>query len=270
MEFSGKRTEHDLIERQYTPYCFHDACKCYSASAGETGSVKSVSIKSFLATLTIALTANALASSLPCTDHVSVASMLGSSCAVGGTTFSNFDYTVSGSGADLAPPASDIYVDFGNGPLMLVFTASWYLDGQDVGHNSYNAFIDFDVLAPENFLITSVGLSASGYDTRGSVGKVIETISDGVNTYSLKVSGFPLTTTTLSDSLTFVGVPEIHVTKKIQVGQGNGFDSISQSFTLIDPPAGAPEPSSMLLIGAGLVALGMKRSWKKPKPRQLD
>src|SRR5690348_8581628 len=96
------------------------------------------------------------ASPLPpdCTDGTSVDSMAGASCSVGGTIFSNFAYKVSGSGANLAPPASGVFIQFqtsASGPG-LVFTADpvWSLDGPGAGqyNNSYNAFIDFDVAAP--------------------------------------------------------------------------------------------------------------------------
>ena len=233
--------------------------------------MKSRLLKSIPVFFALVLTGNIVANPLPadCTDGVSLASMAGSSCSVGETIFSNFAYKVTGNGANLAPADSAVHISFVNTLLnpQLLFTAdpAWNLDGPDSEgfNNSYNAFIDFDILAPENFVVSGIGLSATGFDMLGSAGKVVETVLAGVDILQLQVSGFSETTTTLSDSLSFDGAQQIHVTKKIQLsngnGQGNGFDSIAQSFTLTDPPAAVPEPTGMLLIGSGLIALGLMR-----------
>jgi hypothetical protein len=232
--------------------------------------VRTKNTKSLLIVLTVALAANVMADPLPgdCTNGASIAN-IASSCSLGGTIFSNFTYKVSGGGADLAPTADQVFIQFVNTVLspQLMFSAdpTWNLNGPDGGKadNSYNVFIDFDVLAPANFVVSGIGLSATGFDMQGSAAKVVETVVSGSGTSQLQVSGFPTTTTTLSDSVSIDGAQQIHVTKKIQLsngnGQGNEFDSVSQTFTLTDPPAPVPEPASMLLIGSGLIAVTFMR-----------
>src|SRR5438309_375079 len=107
-------------------------------------------MKRLLLLLTLTFATNAMADPLPpteCTDGVTVAS-IAASCSVGGTIFSNFAYEVTGSGANLAPTAAEVYIHIVNTLLspQLVFTANpaWNLEGPQGGrsNNSYNAFID--------------------------------------------------------------------------------------------------------------------------------
>lgn len=241
---------------------------------------------SILVPLLLTSAVNAVATPLPqplCASGVSVADMASGSCSLAGTIFSNFTYKVTGNAEDLAPAAADVHIQFLNGFLnpQLVFSAdpAWQLEGPEGGrsNNTYNIFIGFDVAAPGGSLVSGVGLSATGFDMAGSAGKVIETVVLADDTFELQVSGFPTIATTLSDSVVFDGVPQIHVMKKIQLsngeGQSSGFDSVTQSFTLTSAPAAVPEPVEMLLFGSGLVTISLlrplraklRRSRRKPE-----
>jgi hypothetical protein len=148
-------------------------------------------------------------------------------CNAGNALLSNFTYSVTGNGANMAPTASQITVaPSSSGPLFaqLDFTSSplWSLIGPagGQGNNSYNAFLSFTVTAPATWGIVNVGLTATGLDQGGSAGKVIESLSNGTQ---LQVSGFPSTLTTLSDSgIEFVPISSVNVVKKIQLSNGQG------------------------------------------------
>lgn len=192
---------------------------------------------------------------------------LAGGCYVGNALLSNFGYSVSGNGADLAPSSTDITVtpSVPGNMSRLVFTSTviWSLIGPDAGqgNNSYNAFLSFTTTALTNEGIRNIALSATGRDQNGGAGKIVETLSNGKQ---LQVSGFAETLTTLTDpGVPFAAVSSLDVTKKIQLsngqGQGNEFTEIVQDITVA-----TPEPMSFHLVGlSGMAALLLRKRFRR-------
>ena len=112
---------------------------------------------------------------------LSSVTLAGGTLCPGDALLSNFSYSVSGNGADLAPSSSDITVTpsvYGN-MSRLVFTSTviWSLIGPDAGqgNNRYNAFLSFTITALTNEGIRNIALSATGRDQNGGAGKIVET-----------------------------------------------------------------------------------------------
>lgn len=197
----------------------------------------------------------------------------GFSCTLDGLTFSNFTYFANPSTG--LPTASSISVNpvNNNGTVGFDFGGPFI----SLSGTSTDALLSYDIMAAAGDLMTadSVTLLSAAASGTGAVAEVAEGVCAGTqaangscngNSFSLSASvpGSNSQTVSLGAGVSFQTILKNIITQGATTGQGNAAISLFENTTTVtgggggNPGGGtAPEPTSMLSLGSGLVITSM-------------
>ena len=206
-----------------------------------------------VAALVMGLSSLAEASAVPAvacsTGTLTLYLISGYSCTIGSLTFSDFKYSNAAFGGATAVPAAGISVTPITGSEEgFQFEAPWSVSSAQ-GEDSA---ITYTVTA-DSGTITELILSMAGFGvTRGgnvSIGETSDTPPLSLLTFD------NLTGVQATDTITGLSVTSITLVKDIALAGNNGVATLSIVDNEFSTSTRVPEPSSILLFGAGLVGV---------------
>jgi hypothetical protein len=192
--------------------------------------------------------------------YISSYSGYANACQIGDLLFYNFSWTPNGSST--VPAASSITVTpepTGTGSLPgpgIKFNSALLTLTAASSNPLIDVFLSYDVLVTGPHAIDDYSLAITGSSNASGSAKVVETFSTPPSTTLITQYG---TSTVATASVAVSPVASVHVSSEIIIAKPTtGLASISvirEHFEEVN----APEPYSMLTIGAGLLLVGWKR-----------
>jgi PEP-CTERM motif len=190
----------------------------------------------------------------------------GFSCGIDDKTFSNFIYSGTSNPPGFGLPAGSVAVSpiTGPGNPGLQFSAGWFASTSS-GILQEDSGIQYGVsVNPGGSPITDVSLSIGGVAWTGTgdvtvdetvcLGAMLPACSGGqVKTLSVFDSS---SGSKLFESITFPGVSEVDVQKDIAIEAGTNGNATLSFVTNQFSEGTVPEPSSIMLLGCGILGLG--------------
>src|SRR5277367_2003797 len=222
----------------------------------------------FLALLVATITPGA-ASAQPCAIASYSDYLLLASCTVGDKTYSDFSFVSDAAGSGIAPDPSSVTVTpemTADGPG-LTFSSDAITVTKDTASDptsSVDVDLDYTVTAGSGFLIDDADLDVTGATTGNGQGGVTDFLTASSSRQSLPTLSVQLPGT--SDTTTFPPVDAVDVFKDFSVavlaGSTGSADVMTVSQTFSQTTA-VPEPSTLALLGAGMLGFGVARRRKQ-------